>query len=67
MALANVQGYLTSDGKFFFKDDKSNAEAYQQYLDFRRWCSDNICRGGEWSSQMVAQAILEHWHVTPKV
>lgn len=29
MALANVQGYLTSDGKFFFKDDKAAAEARQ--------------------------------------
>jgi hypothetical protein len=30
---------------------------------FKRWCSDNICRGGEWSSDMVARAILEEWHV----
>jgi hypothetical protein len=66
MALANVQGYLASDGKFFFKNESKETEAYERVLEFRRWCSDNICRGGEWSSHMVAQAILEHWQVTPK-
>lgn len=67
MALSNVQGYLASDGKFFFKDDKANAEAYQQYLDFRIWCLNNICRGGDWSAQMVVDAILDSWTVTRKV
>lgn len=67
MALTHVQGYLTSDGKFFFKDDKACAEIHEQELDFKRWCSDNICREGKWSSQIVAQAILGIWHVTRKV
>lgn len=37
MAIANVQGYLTSDGKFFFKDQKEAAVAHEEVLHFRRW------------------------------
>jgi len=66
MALANVQGYLTSDGKFFFKDQKERAEAHEKVLYFRRWCQDCLCRGGEWSGSMVADEILANWEVKPK-
>lgn len=66
MALANVNGFLTSDGRFFFRDDRDQAMAHELQIQFRRWCSDNICRGGEWSAEMVARAILENWNVTPK-
>ena len=66
MGLSNVQGVLTSDGKFFFKEDKAKAEAHEAEVQFRRWCGTNICVGGEWSSQMVATRILEDWVVTPK-
>lgn len=61
MALANVQGFLASDGKFFFKDKKDEAETHERMLEFRIWCHDNICRGGEWSADMVAQEILMYW------
>ena len=37
MALAHVNGYLASDGKFFFKEGKVEAEVYEQTLEFRRW------------------------------
>lgn len=67
MALANVQGFVASDGKFFFKNDKEAAEAHELQLQFRQWCYDNICRGGEWNAQMVATEVLAHWNVMPKV
>mgnify|MGYP000110727841 CR=1 FL=1 len=66
MAVANVQGYLTSDNKFFLKDKKAEADAHEAELQFRAWCSMNICRGGEWSAKMVADEILEHWTLTPR-
>lgn len=66
MALSNVQGYLASDGKFFFKDNKGLAEAHEAELQFRAWCNMNICRGGEWSADIVSRAILENFIVTPK-
>lgn len=66
MALTNVQGYLTSDGKFFFKNQKEDAEAHEEVLHFRSWCNDNICRGGEWSAKMVADEILANWEVRPR-
>lgn len=66
MALAHVNGYLASDGRFFFKDDKTEAETYELILEFRRWCSENVCIGGDWSSQMIASRILEDWIVSPR-
>ena len=65
MALANVQGYLSSDGKFFFKDKKEDAEAHEEALHFRRWCGDNICRNGMICKD-VADEILACWEVKPR-
>lgn len=67
MGLANVQGFLTSDGKFFFKDDKAAAEQHEAELQFREWCRFNICIGGEWTSGMVANEVLANFNVTPRV
>ena len=66
MALANVQGYLTSDGKFFFKDQKEAAEIHEAELQFRAWCRINICNGGPWTSDMVSGEILQHFTLIPK-
>jgi hypothetical protein len=63
MALTNVQGFLASDGKFFFKDQGQAASVYEAELQFKAWCRLNICVGGEWSSDMVSKAILEYWTV----
>lgn len=63
MALTHVSGYLASDGTFFEMNQEAEAEKYEGKLQFRRWCENNICRGGEWSARMVADAILEHWEV----
>jgi len=60
-----VKGFKTTDGKIH--TDEQNANYWQQQLDFKTWCDDNICRGGEWSSCMVAEAILDGWNVTPRV
>ncbi len=66
MTLAHVQGYLASDGKFFFKEDRELAYTHEAALEFRAWCNENICRGGEWTADMVSHAILERFIVTPK-
>lgn len=67
MALEKVKGYLASDGKYFPDHAHSDAVNYELELEFKQWCSDNICRGGEWDSLMVARAILESWFVSKKV
>jgi hypothetical protein len=43
MALARVQGFLASDGKFFFGEHRSAAEEYEAQLQFHAWCATNIC------------------------
>jgi len=64
MAVETVSAYRTTDGNLF--TDRSEAEAHEARRAFLAWCGDNICRGGEWSSDMVAAAILAHWDVRPK-
>lgn len=56
--------YITTDGKAH----KSGEEAmiHQLKLDFFAWCDANICRGGEWSSRMVAREIWAHWDVSQR-
>jgi hypothetical protein len=64
--IAYVAGYQTSDGQFWPESQKEAAEAHQKDLNFRTWCYDNICRGGEWTADMVAAEILQYWRVEPK-
>lgn len=59
-----VSGFMTTDGKLF--DHRPDAEAYQNRLDFFGWCQESICRGGEWSATMVAEAIWQQFNVTPR-
>lgn len=40
---------------------------YERVMRFRDWCERNVCCGGPWTSQMVADAILEEWIVTNKM
>lgn len=61
MALRPFDGWITTDGSLFAL--KGDAEKYEGDYQFRKWCNENICVGGEWTSQMVAHAILEHWKV----
>ncbi len=56
--------YRTTDGQHHATE--SAAEAHQKALDFKAWCAENICVGGEWSAEMVAKEVLEHWLVEPK-
>jgi hypothetical protein len=55
--------YTTSDGKIF--TDYQKAFQHQLEHDFREWCESEFC-GGEWSADMMAQAVLENWTVHPK-
>ena len=61
-----VAGLQTSDGRLWLISQSDEATAHQKEIEFRTWCYDNICRGGEWSSDMVATEILQHWKVEPK-
>jgi hypothetical protein len=56
--------FVTEDGKTFH--DHSKARSHQARQRFHEWCQKNICVGGEWSSEMVANAILEEWIVTKR-
>jgi len=56
--------FRTTDGKFH--EDMDAACDWQEQLDFRAWCRQNICVGGEWSASMVADEVLAHWRVCPK-
>ncbi len=66
MAVERVNGYRTSDGRLFDQHQHAEAVKYEADWQFKQWCEANICRGGEWSASMVANAILEHWEVVPK-
>lgn len=59
-----VRMWQTTDGKKFHDHDA--ACDYQERINFMRWCRDNICRGGEWSAQMVAEEVLQYWKVEPR-
>ena len=63
MALERIKGFMASDGKYFPEHQREEAEKYEGDLQFRLWCEANLCRGGEWSARMVADAILEHWNL----
>lgn len=54
--------FETTDGRHF--ENLQEAQAHQEAVDFKNWCDENICY--TWSARMVADAILEHWDVTPK-
>lgn len=50
--------YVTDDGKSFV--DKDMAEKHQLHLDLIEWANKvGLCRGGEWSADMVIHQILE--------
>lgn len=57
-----VWAYATTDGELWLEE--SEAETHQYILNFREWRQNNICIGGEWDSEMVANKILEDWRVT---
>jgi hypothetical protein len=61
MAIERVNGFMTSDGKYFPSHQQDQADKHEADLQFRKWCEDNICKGGEWSARMVADEILEYW------
>jgi len=48
-------------------ENKHSAEVHERVHDFRTWCMTNICVGGEWSSDMVSESILEHWDMKRKI
>lgn len=52
------------DGKTF--DTREEALAWEKSEEFRKWCEYNICCGGHWTANMVAQAILSQWDVKAK-
>lgn len=54
----------TSDGQIF--SCRGHAKEHEEKLEFKQWCEDNICIGGEWNSDMVVSAILEFWDVKRK-
>lgn len=54
--------FITSDGKAHILAEE--AVRHQKKLDFFAWCDKNICKGGEWSSRMVAQEIWSYFDVT---
>lgn len=69
MALKTVHAYKTEDGTLFEIEQMNPAASMAEALAhdkewaFRKWCEQNICVGGEWSSRMVADAIIAEWHM----
>ena len=57
--------WTTSDGTRHSTEQA--AWAHEAANNFRAWCRKNICGGGEWSADMVANEILEHFTVRFKV
>lgn len=62
--IRETKNYTTSDGTIFVS--RLDAEQYEARWEFRNWCRDNICRGGEWDSDMVCTAIWGAFHVAKK-
>jgi hypothetical protein len=62
MSIERVEGWKTSDGKIH--TDRGVAQDYEAWLEFKSWCDENICRGGEWSADMVARKIWDRWVIT---
>lgn len=58
-----VQGWKTTDDKIW--GSLEDAYFHQHKLNFHTWCCENICVGGSWSADMVAEMILKHWSVEP--
>jgi hypothetical protein len=55
--------WITTDDHHYSSQEE--ALDHQERIDFLEWCAGNICCGGEWSSDMVAKAILEDWIMRP--
>ena len=62
--ITQFSGWKATDGTFH--TTRSDAEKHERIQAFKTWCETNICRGGEWSAEMVAEEILANWHVTSK-
>ena len=56
--------WITSDG--VAHSTEKEAFDHQEAVYFTEWCMKNICVGGEWTSEQVANAILEEWMVRPR-
>lgn len=60
--ISKIQCWKASDGRVF--ETESAALFHERVELFHTWCRENICVGGEWSSDMVAAAILREWAVS---
>lgn len=64
MTIQEMRSFKTSDGQLF--DNRVDAEKHEKEWEFKTWCRDNICRGGEWDADMVSAKILEYFYVSRK-
>ena len=62
LKVMEIPSFKTSDGKIF--ENLQKAQAHEAEWQFFNWCRNNICRGGEWDADMVANAIWEKWGET---
>ena len=67
----DIRSLIKKEPRFVTTDDaafptEKEAFDHQEVLSFTEWCDKNICHGGEWSSDMVARAILQDWMVRPR-
>ncbi len=62
--IEEIQAFKTTDGRTH--DTLQKACDHQQEIDFHQWCQENICRGGDWASDMVAEEILLNFDIIPK-
>jgi hypothetical protein len=61
--IEKLQAFKTSDGNLH--EHQMDALNHQKWLNFSKWCRENICIGGEWSASMVATEIWDKFVVTP--
>lgn len=56
--MVRTQTYETTDGKVFVQCQE--AVYHQRHIDLEEWADGvSLCRGGEWSRDMVLEALLE--------
>ena len=61
MAIKLVAAFRTSDNKLH--DSREAAEKHERHHEFRNWCENNVCIGGEWTASMITEAILANFEV----
>jgi hypothetical protein len=61
--VTRISGWQTSDGSIH--RNEYEARDHEERLRFVKWC-DSTFRGGEYSSSMIAAAVLSDWVVTAK-